>query len=329
MKPWKIKALREGSPVPIAGMEQARYTEVAEITIVCKFCESDQVIRWGTKKGIQRYFCKACGRKFVANNALAGMRYPPEQIGAALNMFYGGKSLNDIRLQMEQDFGIKPSDSTVYEWIVRFTKQAVDGMREMGVAQTGDLWAADETVLKVAGSKTKEGAANTIWFWDVIDEETKLLVASHMSERRTITDAVTLFTRASALVDNAPRNIITDKLAAYADGIERVFGADTCHVLSGGIRSESHNNIIERFHGTLKDRTKVMRGMKNKDTARLILDGWLIHYNFFRPHESLHGETPGEAAKAAYPWRNWRAVVEHGHISTERRETTRIRAAEG
>ena len=26
------------------------------------------------------------------------------------------------------------------------------------------------------------------------------------------------------------------------------------------------------------------------------LDGWLVHYNYFKPHESLKGRTPAEAA---------------------------------
>lgn len=77
-------------------------------------------------------------------------------------------------------------------------------------------------------------------------------------------------------------------------------------------QSASHNNFIERFHGTLKQRTKVMRGMKNPDTARLLLDGWLMHYNYFRPHESLRGKTPAEAAQVGFPYKNWRDIVMDG-----------------
>ena len=31
----------------------------------CKYCQSPNVIRFGTYKGIQRYYCKDCKRKFV------------------------------------------------------------------------------------------------------------------------------------------------------------------------------------------------------------------------------------------------------------------------
>jgi transposase InsO family protein len=51
---------------------------------------------------------------------------------------------------------------------------------------------------------------------------------------------------------------------------------------------------MERYQGTLKERTKVMRALKNDDTA--ILDGQRIYYNHIRPHQGLGGKTPGQAA---------------------------------
>jgi transposase InsO family protein len=39
-----------------------------------------------------------------------------------------------------------------------------------------------------------------------------------------------------------------------------------------------------------------MRGLKSIKTARQFLDGWLVHYNFFRPHMSLDDKTPAEVA---------------------------------
>ncbi|MDY6917876.1 MAG: hypothetical protein SVP26_08040, partial [Chloroflexota bacterium] len=46
-------------------------------------------------------------------------------------------------------------------------------------------------------------------------------------------------------------------------------------------------------------------------SAKLITDGWLLHYNFFRPHESL-GMTPAKAAGIDFPYRNWRDIVADG-----------------
>lgn len=51
---------------------------------------------------------------------------------------------------------------------------------------------------------------------------------------------------------------------------------------------------MERLHGTIRQREKVMRGLKVEDT--LIADGHRLYYNFIKPHESLDGKTPSEEA---------------------------------
>jgi len=114
----------------------------------------------------------------------------------------------------------------------------------------------------------------------------------------------------------SPKTIITDKLAAYLDGIELVFGTDTKHICSKPFTLVNNTNLIERFHGTLKDRTKVMRGLKDIKSARPITEGWLLHYNFLRPHEALKGKTPAEVAGLNYPYRNWQEIVAKREVIT-------------
>lgn len=56
--------------------------------IACKYCGSKNVIKWGTFRGIQRFWCKDCQRKFADNDALPNMQTPIEQIGSAVGMYY-------------------------------------------------------------------------------------------------------------------------------------------------------------------------------------------------------------------------------------------------
>jgi hypothetical protein len=51
-------------------------------------------------------------------------------------------------------------------------------------------------------------------------------------------------------------------------------------------------NKMERFNGEVRDREKVMRGLKKKDTP--ILAGYQIFHNYVRPHIGLNGQTPAE-----------------------------------
>ncbi len=108
----------------------------------------------------------------------------------------------------------------------------------------------------------------------------------------------------------APKRIITDRLRAYLDGIELQFGADTKHQHGSPFDVESNTNLIERFHGTLKDRLKVMRGLKSPETADFLIKGWLVFYNYIRPHESLDDKTPAEVARVMLPFKNWLEVAE-------------------
>ena len=93
------------------------------------------------------------------------------------------------------------------------------------------------------------------------------------------------------------------------DGIELTFGADTRHVHGSPFDVANNTNLIERFHGTLKQRTKIMRRLKDIETARLFTQGWLLNYNYLRPHESLNGSTPARVAGVKYPYRSWQDIV--------------------
>jgi transposase-like protein len=57
---------------------------------------------------------------------------------------------------------------------------------------------------------------------------------------------------------------------------------------------ESLNNVLERMHGSIREREKVMRGIKVDDTPIIPMNQ--IYYNFIRPHQALKGRTPAEAA---------------------------------
>ena len=113
--------------------------------------------------------------------------------------------------------------------------------------------------------------------------------------------------KAAKRANQVPKVVITDKLASYFDGVELAFGADTKHIAAKRLTSSPGTQLIERLHGTLKDRTKVMRSFMRKGTAKVVTDGWGCHYDFFRPHSALKGKTPAEAANA--PFKSWMDVV--------------------
>jgi len=230
------------------------------------------------------------------------------QVASALSSYYRGMSIDEIRGHLDQQYNNRPSSSTIYDWICRFTEEADRKTRDYK-PNVGYVWLADETMLDIGGKK--------VWFWDLIDIKTRFLLASHMSYNRTTQHAQSLVEKAVHKASKSPKVIITDSLTAYLDGIELALGGDTQHVQSRGFALKPNTNLIERFHGILKSRTKVMRGLKTPESALLFLDGWLAYYNFFRPHEGLGNKTPAEKAGLNIPLKDWLDVVKQSKGSRQ------------
>ena len=154
-----------------------------------------------------------------------------------------------------------------------------------------------------------------MWNWNVMDEKTRFILASHLSKERNMKAAETVMEKAEAAAQEHPEVIKTDRLRNYPYAINLVF-PNTKHVQSDGIRAEVNNNLSERLQGTFRSRTKTMRGLDSLETGQRYLDGW-ITYNFFREHESIDDETPGEAAKVKIPYDDWADVVREGSSVVE------------
>ena len=88
--------------------------------------------------------------------------------------------------------------------------------------------------------------------------------------------------------------------------------------------------MVERLHGTIKDRTKPMRGLKSFESTKDILEGYTIHYNYVRPHQSLNGKTPAQVARMDTP-DNWKSLIEEATKYEVRllATVTRTRAKKG
>jgi putative transposase len=273
--------------------------------LICKYCGSPNVVKYGIVNGVQRYWCKDCKRKFVPDK-LPKMKTPTNHISSALSCYFGGMPLDAIQRHLKQQFGVYYSEMGIYNWVKKFSKEAVDRIKDFQPI-VGDTWIADETVLKAGGKK--------VWFFDVIDEKTRYLLASRLATSRTIKEAALVMNEAKRIAGKSPKRILTDKLAAYIDGIELVFGADTKHIQSKPFTDVNSTNIIERFQGTLKDRTKIIRGFKNMRTAELLTDAWLVHYNFFKEHESLGNIPPAQKMGIATPFKDWAEVIKPAKVS--------------
>lgn len=264
----------------------------------CKFCDSENVIRYGTYGGVQLYFCKDCGIKFKDDDTTFHMKTPTNQVTSALNMWYEGMSIKGIARNLKQEHGNMPSTATIYEWIQKYTQYATDSIKDYKPEKIGDTWVADETVIEIDG--------NNVWLWDIIDYDTHFLLDTRISRSRTTQDAQMLYDKAVKTAGKEPAKVIVDKLASYLDVR---YGKDTEHIRGGPFTVEHNTQLIERFHSTLKQRTKVMRGLKNIQSALDFMDVFYVHYNYLRPHHSLDDKTPAEVAGTDFPYGDWADII--------------------
>jgi transposase-like protein len=268
----------------------------------CKYCHSENIVKHGTRAGIQRYLCKDCKHKFYDNAVtFPRMRVDSQVIVTSLNMYYGGLSTRKVAEQISNIFGEHISQTTVWYWIHRYSELVGDFVETLKPKLSGK-YHHDETEIAVGGQGR--------YFWETIDEGTRMIVAHLLTESRTSEDARKVFQK--ALEAQKPTTLYTDGSFAYDDAFNKVFysryKADRVEwVRKVGIRARKTNNIVERLHGTLKDRTRPMRGLKNDKRATTLLNGYVINYNFCRKHQSIK-MTPAEAA--GINLKGWRQLIE-------------------
>jgi len=277
------------------------------INIICKYCDSNNVVKFGTYNGTQQYWCNICKRKFSDKDALFKMKTPINQIASAIGMYYDGLSQKKVCFQLKHIYDSDVSDFAVYNWIGRFTKDAIK-ITDSYQPNTGYVWLIDETAVKLSGQK------HTYWLTDVIDVKTRFLLASRLSPYRRVEDIEIVLREAYSRCGKLPKVIMSDQLQAYVYAIPNVFGSKTKHRRVKKFTARPNNNIIERMQGTIKSRLKVMRGLKTLGTARTVIDGFLINYNYFRPHETLsttEPTTPAQKAGIKFPYSNWEELIRH------------------
>jgi transposase-like protein len=230
------------------------------------------------------------------------MKTPTHVIVAALNMYYNGLSVRKVSAELEEVFGESISQVSVWNWVQKFSRMVADYVETLKPSLSGK-YHHDETTIRVGG--------NDRWFWETVDQDTRFIVAHLLTESRTNEDAKTVFKQ--ALEKQRPIALFTDGSFAYVEAVRKVFytrykANQVEWVRRVGVRARETNNVVERLHGTLKDRLRPMRGLKHDRTARIVLDGYVAFYNYCRIHQTL-GTTPAQSAGVAI--KGWKQLIEN------------------
>ncbi len=131
---------------------------------------------------------------------------------------------------MKQYFGRETTQVSIYRWVRELTAKADTALKPK--VDTGDVWVADEVVVNVGGQK--------YWLFNVMDADSRFLLAAYLSSERTTRAAATALAMARERAAEPPEQLKTDGLPSYRRAMRRAFPIRLVkHVVSQGIPQKS------------------------------------------------------------------------------------------
>jgi transposase-like protein len=260
---------------------------------LCPYCTSSKLVRHGLRHNkygdLQRFTCRSCGKRFSQNFGFERLKANPQSITSAMQLYFTGESLRNVQKLLRLQ-GVEITHQTVYNWIKKYVSimgRYLDQMQP----QVSNTWRADELFLKVKG--------NMKYLYALMDDETRFWIAKEVADTKYHADVHDLFKRGRKVAGKAPFHIITDGAPNFGAGIEAEFYREKkalalVHERDIRFDGEIHNNKMERMNGEIRDREKVVRGVKKSSSP--LIEGYQIYHNYVRPHLALDGRTPSEAA---------------------------------
>tara|TARA_Y100000310_G_scaffold345315_1_gene463677 strand:+ start:325 stop:1194 length:870 start_codon:yes stop_codon:yes gene_type:complete len=259
--------------------------------ISCRFCKSFEVVRRGFRKTenrgkIQRYYCKECKKRFILDNGFFRMRNDPTKITQALHMYFSGISLRKSQEHLGIFCNHNASHMTVLRWIRKYATMVSKFTDNLNL-KCGEELMSDEMEDSVKGKQC--------WFVDVMDTKTRYIVSSDLMRSKTIENMADVLANAKKKTGTQIKIVTTDGLQGYSRILKRSFGLKTHWNHKSPIKhniviasKRGFNHKIERLHNSIRERTKIFRGFGNLESARAIMKGYEIYYNFCRRHQALN-----------------------------------------
>lgn len=134
------------------------------------------------------------------------------------------------------------------------------------------------------------------WFVDSIDTRTRFIVVSELVNNREERGIRKLLKKAKAKTGNQIEVVTTDGFNLYVNSVKYGFGYNLSkhdynivHNVVNASKTGKFNYPIERFHNSLRERTKTMRGFHGSlEAGNSLMRGYIIFYNFIRKHQAIN-----------------------------------------
>jgi transposase-like protein len=151
-------------------------------------------------------------------------------------------------------------------------------------------------------------------------------IAQEVANTKEGHDARHLFQMARERAGKKPQILVTDGLKSYNEACSYEYWtpkieARTVHIRHITLTGERHNNKMEGMNGEIRDREKVTRNIKTKNSP--ILAGLQIYHNYVRPHQGLKGKTRAELAGIDIKGDNkWLTIIHNASQISKEKNTS-------
>ncbi len=91
----------------------------------CQYCGSSEIVkdavRHNKKYDLQRFLCKACGKRFSVNIGFEEMKASPQVITSAMQLYFTGESYRNVQkfLQLQ---GVSISHVGIQKWVKKYVR---------------------------------------------------------------------------------------------------------------------------------------------------------------------------------------------------------------
>jgi len=230
----------------------------------CVFCNSYNIVKDGMRHNkhgdIQKYNCRDCNHYFTINLGFEGMRATPQMITSAMQLYFTGESLRNVQKFLKLQ-GVKISHVAVYKWIKKYVG-LMENYLEKIKPNVGEAWRSDELYVKIRG--------NMKYLYALMDDETRFWIAQQVADTKYTSNISPLFKKGKELIGKNPNTLITDGAPNFHEAFNKEFftlkNPRTKHIQHIRLPGDHNNNKMERLNGEVRDREKVMRGLKKVHT---------------------------------------------------------------
>ena len=279
----------------------------------CPYCKSSRTNFNGRRKARQIYLCRGCGKQWRKGGAVGGRSYPPDQIGDAIQMYYGGFSLRKVANALKERFDIQydVSPETIRNWVETYTDVAIILTRDLKPPGGEAVWA----FCIWTDSNTRQ------WWQIVFDHRTSYICGNDVGgveEDYQASEIVSVVSESATIPYKEIRYVtqwMPDLRSALCYPEHRVRYR---YIKRNGDKWVAHVEGNSDFPPGLglppsfqEYKAACVRFEKIKDTGKIgqRLAGWMITRNWFTTQTELRGSTPGEAAGIKSPIASWADVV--------------------